>query len=94
MPLTAPEVWRAMQMRREPRHDPGRIRLRAGRRRSTRRSAARRRRRAKVLAGGQSLLPLLKLRLAGADTLIDIGRIRELAGVRASCPTAASRSGR
>ncbi len=35
---------------------------------------------AKVLAGGQSLLPLLKLRLASADTLIDIGRLSELKG--------------
>ncbi len=33
---------------------------------------------AKVIAGGQSLLPLLKLRLASADTLIDIGRLAEL----------------
>ena len=38
----------------------------------------------KVLAGGQSLLPLLKLRLAGASRLIDIGRIRELHGIRAT----------
>jgi carbon-monoxide dehydrogenase medium subunit len=37
---------------------------------------------AKVLAGGQSILPLLKLRLAAADTLVDIGRIAELKGVR------------
>lgn len=37
---------------------------------------------AKVLAGGQSLLPLLKLRLARADRLIDIGRLGELRGVR------------
>ena len=37
---------------------------------------------AKVLAGGQSLLPLLKLRLAAADQLIDIGRIAELKGYR------------
>jgi aerobic carbon-monoxide dehydrogenase medium subunit len=37
---------------------------------------------AKVLAGGQSLLPLLKLRLAGANRLIDIGRIGELRGIR------------
>jgi carbon-monoxide dehydrogenase medium subunit len=36
---------------------------------------------AKVIAGGQSLLPLLKLRLASADTLIDIGRIAELKGL-------------
>ena len=37
---------------------------------------------AKVLAGGQSLLPLLKLRIASAETLVDIGRIAELKGVR------------
>jgi carbon-monoxide dehydrogenase medium subunit len=37
---------------------------------------------AKVLAGGQSLLPLLKLRLASADTLVDIGRLPGLKGVR------------
>jgi carbon-monoxide dehydrogenase medium subunit len=36
----------------------------------------------KVLAGGQSLLPLLKLRLAATETLVDIGRIAELKGVR------------
>jgi len=39
---------------------------------------------AKVLAGGQSLLPLLKLRLARADTLVDIGRIGELKGFGAT----------
>ena len=37
---------------------------------------------AKVLAGGQSLLPLMKLRLASPGTLVDIGRIAELRGVR------------
>jgi aerobic carbon-monoxide dehydrogenase medium subunit len=37
---------------------------------------------AKVIAGGQSLLPLLKLRLASADKLVDIGRISELKGYR------------
>jgi aerobic carbon-monoxide dehydrogenase medium subunit len=37
---------------------------------------------AKVIAGGQSLLPLLKLRLASADRLVDIGRIAGLKGVR------------
>ncbi len=37
---------------------------------------------AKVLAGGHSLLPLLKLRLGAAETLIDIGRLAELKGVR------------
>ncbi len=39
---------------------------------------------AKLLAGGQSLIPLLNLRLAAPATLIDIGRIPELAQVAAS----------
>jgi aerobic carbon-monoxide dehydrogenase medium subunit len=37
---------------------------------------------AKVLAGGQSLIPLLKLRLAHASRLIDIGRLGELRAIR------------
>jgi len=37
---------------------------------------------AKLLAGGQSLLPLLKLRLGAADMLVDIGRLPGLSGVR------------
>ena len=37
---------------------------------------------AKVIAGGQSLLPLLKIRVARAESLVDIGRIAELKGFR------------
>ncbi len=37
--------------------------------------------RAKVLAGGQSLIPLLKLRLADPAVLVDIGRIPGLSGI-------------
>ncbi|WP_128374574.1 FAD binding domain-containing protein [Streptomyces cavernae] len=37
---------------------------------------------AKVLAGGQSLLPLLRLRLAFPSLVVDVGRIPELRGVR------------
>ena len=37
---------------------------------------------AKVLAGGQSLLPILKLRLARPELLVDIGRLKDLAYVR------------
>jgi carbon-monoxide dehydrogenase medium subunit len=37
---------------------------------------------AKVLAGGQSLLPVLRLRMSYPDTLIDLGGIAELRGVR------------
>ena len=37
---------------------------------------------AKILAGGMSLLPLMKLRLASPGTLVDIGRLTELKGVR------------
>jgi aerobic carbon-monoxide dehydrogenase medium subunit len=36
----------------------------------------------KVLAGGQSLIPVLRLRLAYPSTLIDVGRVPELKGVR------------
>jgi aerobic carbon-monoxide dehydrogenase medium subunit len=37
---------------------------------------------AKVLAGGQSLIPLLRLRLAYPSVLVDVGRLAELRGVR------------
>ena len=37
---------------------------------------------AKFLAGGHSLLPLMKLRLAAPQTLIDVGRIGELGYIR------------
>lgn len=40
---------------------------------------------AKVIAGGMSLLPLMKLRLASPSALVDIGRLSELKGIR---PTA------
>jgi len=36
---------------------------------------------AKVIAGGQSLLPLLRLRLAYPELLVDVGGIPELSGV-------------
>lgn len=35
----------------------------------------------KILAGGQSLIPVLKLRLAAPEHLIDLGRIEGLSGV-------------
>jgi aerobic carbon-monoxide dehydrogenase medium subunit len=38
---------------------------------------------AKLLAGGHSLLPMMKLRLAAPALLIDIGRLAELAGISA-----------
>lgn len=37
---------------------------------------------AKVIAGGHSLLPLLRFRLAQADTLVDIGQLRDLKGIK------------
>jgi carbon-monoxide dehydrogenase medium subunit len=37
---------------------------------------------AKVLAGGQSLLPLLRLRLSYPGVLVDVGRVGEMRGVR------------
>jgi aerobic carbon-monoxide dehydrogenase medium subunit len=37
---------------------------------------------AKLLAGGHSLLPLMKLRLATPSVLVDVGRVRDLSYVR------------
>lgn len=37
---------------------------------------------AKVIAGGQTLMPVLRLRLAAPSVLVDLGRIEELRGVR------------
>ena len=39
---------------------------------------------AKLLAGGHSLLPMMKLRLAAPATVIDIGRVAELRGISAA----------
>ena len=47
---------------------------------------------AKFLAGGHSLLPLMKLRLAMPEVLIDLGPVRELA--TSARRTGTSRSGR
>ena len=38
--------------------------------------------RTKVIAGGHSLLPLLRFRLAQPETLVDIGQLRELKGIK------------
>ena len=37
---------------------------------------------ARILAGGQSLIPMLAMRLARPTLLIDVGRIEELSGIR------------
>lgn len=37
---------------------------------------------AKLLAGGHSLIPLMKLRLASPSVLIDVGRVRDLSYIR------------
>ena len=39
---------------------------------------------AKIIAGGHSLIPLLKFRLSDAATLVDIGRLDELKGISRS----------
>lgn len=38
---------------------------------------------ARIIAGGQSLIPMLAMRLARPELLIDIGRIKSLSGIRA-----------
>ena len=64
--------------------DPCQLRLRAGRvSRSRRRSCCSEHGDdAKLLAGGHSLLPLMKLRLATPSVLVDVGRLRDLSYVR------------
>jgi carbon-monoxide dehydrogenase medium subunit len=42
---------------------------------------------AKLLAGGHSLLPMMKLRFAQPAHLVDLGRIRELRGIREEAGT-------
>ena len=42
---------------------------------------------AKLLAGGHSLLPMMKMRFAQPGHLIDLGRIRELKGIREEAGT-------
>ncbi|HKJ56880.1 MAG TPA: xanthine dehydrogenase family protein subunit M [Nitriliruptoraceae bacterium] len=37
---------------------------------------------AKILAGGHSLLPMMRLRLAYPEVLVDVGRVEEMTGVR------------
>ena len=37
---------------------------------------------AKILAGGQSLLPILRMRLNAPETVIDLGRVESLRGIR------------
>jgi carbon-monoxide dehydrogenase medium subunit len=36
----------------------------------------------KILAGGQSLIPVLRLRLAYPSTVVDVGRVEQMQGVR------------
>jgi len=46
---------------------------------------------AKPLAGGMSLIPMMKLRLATPEQLVDIGRLKELNYIRRGRDTAAGR---
>lgn len=41
----------------------------------------------KILAGGQSLIPSLNMRLSSPELLVDIGAISPLAGIQVSSPT-------
>lgn len=45
---------------------------------------------ARVIAGGQSLMPMLNLRLAFPDDVIDLNGIAELAGLREDGATSSS----
>jgi aerobic carbon-monoxide dehydrogenase medium subunit len=56
--------------------------VRAGIGRRGRRGAAPARRRGQAARRGHSLLPLMKLRLAAPEVLVDLGRVEALRGVR------------
>ena len=45
---------------------------------------------AKVMGGGQSLLPILRMRLNAPDILVDLGRIEALRGIRDAATTSSS----
>ena len=85
MPLTPARVWRAIQAAKAGGSQAmiptafdyvrATSSARGARRRSPRGEGA------KVLAGGHSLLPLMKFRLAQPTTLVDIGGIEELRGI-------------
>ena len=84
MPLTPMRVWEAIQEATEVQHDPRRVRLR--RARLARRGASALLREggedAKLLAGGHSLLPLMKLRLAAPSLLVDLRKVPDLRGIQ------------
>ena len=67
------------------RHDPRRVRLRRARvaRRGARSALREGGEDAKLLAGGHSLLPLMKLRLAAPSLLVDLRRVPGLPGIAA-----------
>lgn len=48
---------------------------------------------ARVLAGGQSLMPMLNMRLAAPRVLVDISRVAELARIRSGVADHASDGG-
>ena len=95
MPLSPMRVWEAIsEAQKEVRaHDSRRVRLRrAGHARGRDRRAPDGGEDAKLLAGGHSLLPLMKLRLAAPTLLVDLRKVPGLHG--ASARTAAGGSAR
>ena len=42
------------------------------------------------MGGGQSLLPILRMRLNAPETLVDLGRIEALRGIRDAATTSSS----
>ena len=79
MPATPERVWRAIQ---EAKHDPAAFDYEVAESVEHALALLGERADAKLLAGGHSLLPALKLRFARPSMLVDIGRLGELAYVR------------
>ena len=79
MPLTPEKIWKLMAGGKNE-HDSATVRiLRAE---DAGRSAGAGRNGAKPLAGGMSLIPMMKLRLAAPEHLVDLGRIKDLNYIR------------
>ena len=90
-------VGKADPGRREPgtsatRHDPRRVRLRRARESLDEALSALRDggEDAKLLAGGHSLIPLMKLRLAAPSLLVDLRRVPGLTGIQRENGTSGS----
>ena len=90
MPLTPERVWRAIRDGKEERRAPCTPRASITSVPKTLAEAAKllkKHKDSRLLAGGHSLLPAMKFRLASAKALVDLGAIKGLSGIKAKGKT-------